>query len=207
MSSWAKYLAVSILAATPSLAEAIPIPANSGISLNGYVMAVGGGGAGPVSSATSLDFTVAGGGPSPGVPGVLSSYGDGTGIFTGVSCSTGSCGSIADISNFAIGPQTITPFVQLTGGNNPFPINFALSSIDTIDGGAPFLTFTARGTIAYDGYDPTPAVFFFSTQGNAVTSFSASTLSVAVPEPRALLLLAGALFAAGWSRQRTLSRS
>ena len=189
-----------------SAANAVPITAGSKIDLNGFVQATG---STTLQAATGLDFTTAAantaGTGTPG-PGVLSSYGGGTGTFAGLTCSTGSCGSIQDIASLVTGAQTITNFVSLSGGTNPNAVNFTLRSIDSIGRGQPnFLTFTASGTITYDGFDATPGTFLFSAQGDRITSFSGTTISagsVATPEPASLAILSGSLAALGLVRRR-----
>ena len=199
-------LRTTLMAAVASVglvaaANAAPITAGSSIDLNGYVQANG---ASTLNMATSLDFvTGSGGAASVGTAGTLSSYSSGTGAFAGITCSTGSCGAIKDIASLAVGAQSITTFLSLTGGSNASAITFNLSNITGINRtNTNFLSFTASGTLTYDGFDPTPGVFFFSAQGNRITSFSGTTLSVATPEPASLAILGGSLAALGLIRRR-----
>src|SRR6059058_139590 len=117
-------------------AAAVTIPGNSSISLSGSVIGTP---AGSITNATSLDFTSEVGTPSVGTPGTLDGYGTGTGAFTGVSCLTGSCGSIKDIASLVTGPLSLTDFFILTGGTNSAAIHFDLASIDSITRPDPFL--------------------------------------------------------------------
>lgn len=190
-----KYLlvlpAVALAAAQPAMA--LPqIAAGSAISTGGFVIASTTPPGGDISQATSLDFTTLIGVPSPGTPGVLTSYGTGLGSFTGVACANPlGCGTIQDLASLVTGPLAISNFVVLTGGTNVSPISFDLASISNINRGTNgFLTFTANGTINWAGFDPTPGTFLFSAQGLTITSFSATALS-AVPEPAtwAMMLL------------------
>lgn len=201
-------VAASVLAAAP--ANAVAIPVGSNISLNGYVTATPTGG--NISQATGLDFNTVFGTPSPGTPGVLSSYGAGTGVFAGITCSNpAGCGTIQDIASLVVGAQTINNFVILTGGTNVNPIMFTLLGIDAIGRGTPdVLTFSGSGTINYSGFDPTPGSFIFTAQGGTITSFSATTLARAVPEPATwgmmLLGFAGIGFAMRRRRQPALAQ-
>ncbi|MDE2379516.1 PEP-CTERM sorting domain-containing protein, partial [Bradyrhizobium sp.] len=64
------------------------------------------------------------------------------------------------------------------------PVTFNLSSITAIDRSQPgFLSFTGSGLITYSVYDPTPAIFKFSTQGGSLTSFSATSDATTLPPP------------------------
>lgn len=190
-------------------ASAAPLVAGSSIDLAGYLQANGGT---TLNNATSLDFVSGPAGTaSPGVAGTVATYGSGTGSLAGFMCMTGTCGSILDITNFAIGAQTINNFFTLTGGNNASPIAFDLTGITNINRSDPnFLTFTATGNIRYDGFDPTAAIFLFSAQGTTATSFSATTISSsAVPEPAtwAMMMLGfGALGTAMRRRPKINSR-
>ena len=196
-------LAAAALIGMTAAASAAPITAGSSIDLNGYLQANGGA---TLASATSLDFVTGSGGPaSVGTAGTLSSYSSGTGAFAGATCNGGSCGSIKDIASFRTGAQTITNFLTLSGGSNASAINFTLSNISDIGrSNANFLTFTATGTITYDGFDPTAGTFFFSAQGDRITSFSGTTLAVATPtpEPASLAILGGSLAVLGLVRRR-----
>jgi hypothetical protein len=145
---------------------------------------------GDISQATSLDFTDSTGTPSPGTPGVLSTYGAGTGDFTGVTCSGGTCGTIQDIASLMTGPVSIPAFFVLTGGTNINPITFDLTGITSINRStANFLDVTATGIFNWSGFAPTPGTFQFSAQGTNVTSFSLSTQALPEPATWALMLL------------------
>lgn len=198
-----KMLAGVAMAAMPVAAHAAPIVLGSSINLNGYVIGNGGSNLG---SSTSLDFTSQIGVATPGVDGTLTSYGSGTGTFAGLTCS-GTCGTIADIANLSVGAQNITNFISMFGGNNADPINFALKGISEIDsvGGGTGLFFTAYGTLNYGNYTPTGAKFYFSAQGNKITSFSATAIS-GVPEASTwamMILGVGAIGGALRRRQKT----
>jgi PEP-CTERM motif len=188
------------LVAGTALAVAVAQPAAAGPTLTGGISSIGYVYTSPgtdVSTATSLDFDTAAGTQTPGTPGVLSSYGSGSGSFAGVMCTTGSCGSIKDIASLVVGPMPISSFFILTGGNNSDPITFDLSAITGITRTAPsggsngFLDVTASGIFNWGNFAPTPGTFEFSTQGTNVTSFSISAQAVPLPEPAtwALMLL------------------
>ena len=172
-----------------------------GISSNGYVLINP---PGDISQATSLDFNTAAGTATPGTPGVLSSYGSGSGSFAGVFCSgVPSCGSIQDITSLVVGAQSIPLFFVLTGGNNGNPITFDLTAITAIDRSqSGFLNVTASGIFNWTGYDPTPGVFQFSAQGTNVTSFSLSAQAVPEPSTWALMLLGFGAIGVAMRRRR-----
>jgi hypothetical protein len=195
-------VAAAALLIAPAVADAAPILGGSSISLNGFVN----GNTSKIGNATALDFTDSTNTASPGVAGVLSAYGSGTGSFAGVSCATGSCGSILDIASLTVGAQTITNFLSLTGGTNASPITYTLSSIDSIQRLGDFLLFSGSGTFSYQGYDPTPGTFMFTAQGTTMTTFSASTVA-AVPEPItwALLIVGMGGIAFSWRRRKKVN--
>jgi PEP-CTERM motif len=177
----------ALAAAVAQPAAAAGPPITGGISSSGYVVISP---SGDISQATSLDFTTATGTPSPGVPGVLSSYGAGTGSFAGVLCTTGTCGSIQDLTSLVVGPDAIPGFFILTGGTNASPISFDLTAITGITRTTPgFLDVTASGIFNWAGFTSTPGTFEFSTQGTNITSFSFSAQAVPEPATWALMLL------------------
>jgi hypothetical protein len=183
-------------------ANAAMIAPGSSIDFTGYLTATGGSN---LATATGLDFLQgAGGAASPGVTGVIPNYGTGAGSFAGFSCSTGACGTIADLTNFREGAQSIANFFTLSGGTNASPISFDLSSIDRIGSlGANILGFSASGTLRYAGYDATPGTFLFTTQGTRTTSFSASAFTTAaVPEPATWALMILGFGVVGYSMRR-----
>jgi hypothetical protein len=185
-------------------ASAATIVAGSSLDFTGYLNATGGTN---LATATALDFlSNAGGTATPGVAGIIPNYGTGTGTFAAFSCMTGTCGSIQDISNFRVGAQAISNFFVLSGGNNPSPISFDLSSIDNIGTlGANILAFTASGTLRYAGFDATPGSFVFTTQGNTTTSFSATATAGAVPEPATWAMMILGMGAVGFAMRRRKS--
>lgn len=189
---------VAALALAPAAQAAPTITPGSSIDLTGYVRANGGSNLG---GATSLDFVSGpGAAASPGVAGVVSTFGSGTGTFAGLMCTSGSCGAIQDISDLMVGTQTINSFLSLFGGNAGSPINFDLTGITSIGRSNPnFLTVSATGNIRYDGFDSTPATFLFSAQGGKATSFSATTLAGGVPEPATWALMILGFGAVGYS--------
>jgi len=176
--------ALAFTAAQP--AAAATIAAGSTVSVTGNVIL------NPtnqdVSQATSLDFTNGFYTPSLGVAGPGSSY-SGTGSFLGDVC-VGSCGTIQDILSLVVGAQSISNFFLLTGGTGPASISFSLNGISSIVRTPGFLDVTATGTLSATGFDTTPGVFRFSTQGGGnMVTFSATTTAVPEPATWALMLL------------------
>jgi hypothetical protein len=179
--------AAAVALCAPSAVYAAPVIAGSTIDLTGFFQATGGTN---LNQATGLDFVAgASGAASPGTPGVIPTYGSGSGTFAGLFCPTSvaaaTCGSITDLTNLAVGPQTINNFLTLVGGNNVSPIIFDLTGITSVGRAeADFLTFRATGNIRYGNFDITPGTFLFSAQGGQATSFSGTlTAGSAVPEP------------------------
>jgi len=175
--------ALAFTAAQP--AAAATIAAGSTVSVTGNVIV------NPtnqdVSQATSLDFTNALYTPSLGTPGPVSSY-SGTGTFLGDVC-LGSCGTIQDILSLVVGPVSIPNFFLLSGGTGPASISFSLDNISSIVRTPGFLDVTATGTLSATGFDSTPGLFRFSTQGGNQVTFSATTTAVPEPATWALMLL------------------
>ena len=179
--------AATVASCAPSAVYAAPVIAGSTIDLSGFFQATGGT---TLNQSTSLDFVAgASGAASPGTPGVIPTYGSGSGTFAGLFCPTttsaGSCGSITDLTNLAVGAQTINNFLTLAGGTNTSPIIFDLTGITSVGRSeSDFLTFRANGNIRYANFDITPGTFLFSAQGSQATSFSGTlTAGSAVPEP------------------------
>ncbi len=193
-----------------STAGAYAVPVTGQISLGGFAQANGSVGMG---GATGISFANAAGTSVTGTSGVLTSFGAGSGAFSALgacsSTSTG-CGTIKDIASFASIPTSgttpaISSFLTLSSGTGP-TVTFDLNSLTSVtrnqDAVGGSLTFTAAGTINYTGYDPTAGQFILTAQGNNIVSFSATTLSTAVPEPMSLALLGGSLAAVGLIRRK-----
>lgn len=193
-----------------STAGAYAVPISGQISLGGYAQANGSVGMG---GATGISFANASGSSVSGTSGVLTSFGAGSGSFAALgacSSTTTGCGSIKNITSFAAIPTsgntpTISSFLTLSNGTGPV-VTFDLNSLTSVTrnqdnlGGS--LTFTAAGTINYSGFDATAGQFILTAQGNNIVSFSATTLSTAVPEPMSLALLGGSLAAVGLIRRK-----
>lgn len=193
-----------------STAGAYAVPVSGQISLGGFAQANGSVGMG---GATGISFANASGSSVTGTSGVLTSFGAGTGAFSALgacSSTTTGCGSIKDIVSFASIPTSgstpaISSFLTLSSGTGP-TVTFDLNSLTSVtrnqDAVGGSLTFTAAGTINYTGYDATAGQFILTAQGNNIVSFSATTLSTAVPEPMSLALLGGSLAAVGLIRRK-----
>ena len=199
-----------LLIACTALAATAPAHAaqvTGQVSIGGYAAPSGSSSFGTASGYDAVANQ--GAAANPGVAGNLTSYGAGTGSFAGLSCSNnaGSCGTIADILNFA----TFTPtanFLTLAvpGQTVAFDLN-SLFDINTMPnalmGG--WLSFAGLGTIRFSGYDATPGVFTFTAQGNQITSFSASALVAPVPEPGTWALMLLGFGGIGYSLRRRRS--
>lgn len=180
--------AAALLGLSPAiLSTTVQAAAISGqISIGGYVDPIG---SSTMSTATGLDFVSGAlGTASPGVAGGVTSYGAGTGTFAGLACASvaGACGAIMDITSFS-SSTAIADFLTLytSTGAITFDLGAITSVTQASDATGGSLVLTATGTLHDLGYADTAAVFTLTTQGNAITSFSATALSMgsAVPEP------------------------
>lgn len=176
---------------------AFAVPISGQLSLNGYVSAIG---STSVSGATGLNFQGADGVTDNGTaPGTITNFGAGSGTFAGLTCNGGSCGTIKDIASFSTSAP-IASFLTLASGGVSFDVSsLAVTSRDMTAGS---ITLTANGLIHQTGYDNTAGQFILTAQGNNITSFSATTLATAVPEPMSLALLGGALATVGLIRRK-----
>ena len=201
-------LAVVVLAFAVRTADAAPIV--GGISLGGFVEAIGSVGLG---AATGLDFVQGGaGGASSGTQGGITSFGAGSGSFAGLSCSNmgGGCGTIQDIADFT-SARPVANFLTLLAGTSVISFDLASYGSITRDPASNSLAFSATGTLHYTGFDSTQGTFVLTAQGDNITSFSAitqtsSTGAIAIaatstpavtpiPEPATLALVGGLLAA------------
>ena len=179
-------------------------PVSGQISLGGYAQAVGSSGMG---SSIGINFANASGSSVSGSSGVLGSFGAGTGSFAALgacSSTTTGCGTIKDIANYTTSAP-ISQFLTLATSAGTV-VSFDLTAISgvtrTSDATGGSVTFSASGFINYTGFDQTAGVFSLTSQGNSITSFSATTLATAVPEPMSLALLGGSLAAVGLLRRK-----
>ncbi|WP_277969880.1 PEPxxWA-CTERM sorting domain-containing protein [Sphingomonas echinoides] len=172
------------------------------ISVAGYAQAVGSTGMG---AATGITFANAAGTSVSGSSGTLTSYGAGSGSFASIgSCAslTSGCGTIQNISSFA-SQGTLQNFVSFSSG-----LAFDLASVSQVTRpGANQLSFTALGNLRLAGFDPTPGRFFFSAQGDNITSFSSALLAdrvtPSVPEPAIwAMMIVGFCLVGGAMRRR-----
>jgi hypothetical protein len=118
----------------------------------------------------------------------------------------GEAGTITSPINYtAYVPGT----VSMVFSNGADSVTFILDSV-SVTNLANFAIFTGSGTVSTTmaGYDPTFANIYFSTQGNGVVTFSATTESTGqpvspVPEPSTLMMLGtGLVGAAGMLKRR-----
>lgn len=149
------------------------------LSFTGFVRPIG---AANMGAATGLDFynifTSPFGPNDGGVPGTIFSVLGSTGVFAGVTC-FGPCGSIQDLPNFSGTP--ISSFIDIASVIY-FDLGSITSATNSLDSAGGSLKIIASGTFRITGFDDTPGVLTLTTQGDGITSFSATALS-AVPEP------------------------
>jgi hypothetical protein len=159
-----------------------------------------------IDAATGLDFTT-GDGPTPGTAGVLNGA-NGTGSFASLGTCSSNCGTIQDILSFS--GFTSTPgevVANLPGGTVTMDLNAPLSitriAANPTTGQLATLIVAGKGEFHLTGYDATPAAFTLTTQGNSMTTFSASASGTAsaVPEPMSLALLGTSLAGMGIVRR------
>lgn len=110
--------------------------------------------------------------------------------------------SVAFSEPWIFTPSTpMTPLWTIVGFGN-FTFNLASSTIALQDND--FLLIEGIGTLTGDNFEPTPAKWFFSTQGVATEGkFSWSSSVTAVPEGSTAALLSGAMLTVCFFRRRS----
>lgn len=186
--------AASLSFATP--AQALTIVGD--LSFLGFVVPVGSPG---MNGATGLDFlngsSMASNTGDPGVPGTIFGYVGSSGVFGGITCS-GACGTIQDLTDFNTGP--ILSFFEIS--NTVF---FDLTSVDSVtyqpDSKGGSLKLVASGVFRIPGFDDASGVLTLTSQGQGLTTFSATAGTSPVPEPASwALMIAGFGLAGGLLR-------
>lgn len=162
-------------------ANAVPIAANSELSINGS------------DSFTQTTITFTGLGNVGGTSGDFNVLVACTGCVTMIgSISAGTTGTLYNVVDGA--------FTSALALNADEMITFTPGPIASQDA----LEITGSGTLTLTGRDPTPGTYVLTTQGpqQAAVTFSATSTASAVPEPASMGIFATALLAMGWVVRR-----
>lgn len=211
------FVAVSALFAAVQPAQAVQVTAGSELDFNGSLTPIGS----PNSyTSTGSDFNT-NGVASLGINGSVNINNTSSGAFlsfnafTCPSAATGGCGTINDLTSYNIAtsqlfspPLPIANFLNFIQGANTLHFtltSFSAAAVQPTGNNLGTLTLAGAGTLSFNSFDPTPAIFTITTQGPGATSYSGSILvaPVGVPEPTSMLLLATGLVSAGLLRRRT----
>ena len=200
--------------ALPGKAEAAFITGTLNFGVNSFVVNSSGTSVAKNDpTATGIDFT-SNSSPSAGSPGTfVVTAATGSFLSAGITplvvspCCSGTTGTINDFSFAGTGNASfpLPPIAGFQLISSP-SFSFNLSSVTVTEQDANFLSILGTGTLNLAGFQPTPGLFFYSTQGNGVGVFSSSETDQAVPEPGSMVLLGtGLIGLAVLARKRLFS--
>jgi hypothetical protein len=158
-------------------------------------------------AATAIDFVTLFSGtvPTPGTSGTF--------LVSGATGSFATAGIIPGVTG-----GTINDFSFSGPGNSNYPLppisgfqliglpsfSFDLSGLSVTAQNSVNLSLTGFGTLTLAGFDPTPGIFFYSTQGGGTGVFSTSETDQVLPEPGSMVLLGSGLIGIAMLARRRL---